>query len=98
MCVLTRDAMHSKIPLSDTHPRVERMQIELMRQAPVWRKLAFLGQMNQTIKELALSGLRQRHPQAGESELRRLADLILGPQLAERVYGPLKQMKGNCIL
>jgi len=39
---------------------------------------------------LALSGLRQRHPQASEDELRRhLADLWLGPELAARVYGPL---------
>ena len=33
-------------PLSDTHLRAERVQIELMRQAPVWLKPALLGQMN----------------------------------------------------
>jgi hypothetical protein len=61
----------------------------MMRQTPSWRKLALLGQMNQTVKELALS-----YPHANESELsRRLADLVLGSQLAERVYGPLDRIE-----
>jgi hypothetical protein len=76
--------------LSDTHRDAERVQIELMRQAPPWRKLYLLGQLNQTVKLMALSGLRQRHPQATEEELRRrLADLLLGVELAARVYAPL---------
>ena len=76
--------------LSDTHRDAERVQIELMRQAPPWRKLHLLGQLNQTVKLMAFSGLRQRHPQATEEELRRrLADLLLGAELAAQVYGPL---------
>jgi hypothetical protein len=74
----------------DTHPDAERVQIELMRKAPTWRKLDLLGQLNETAKLFAISGLRRRHPGATESEIRRrLADLILGEELAERVYGPL---------
>ena len=77
--------------LSDTHRDAERVQIELMRQAPPWRKLYLLGQLNQTVKQMALSGLRRRHPQATEDELRRrLADLLLGVELAARVYGPVR--------
>lgn len=73
----------------DTRPEAERVQIELLRQAPAWRKLEMVGQMNQTVRTLALSGLRQRYPQATPQELRRrLADLLLGPMLAARVYGP----------
>ena len=49
-----------------------------------------LAQLNQTARSLALSGLRQRHPNAGDSQLQRyLADLLLGEELAERVYGEL---------
>ena len=48
----------------DTHPEAERVQIELLRQAPAWRKLEMVGQLNQTVRTLALSGLRQRHPEA----------------------------------
>lgn len=80
----------SMTPLStDTHPKAERVQIELLRRAPAWRKLQMVAQLNETIKTLALSGLRQRHPVASEGELRRLlADLILGETLATQVYGP----------
>ena len=78
--------------LTDTHPDAERVQVALMRQAPPWRKLALLGQMNATVKDLALRGLRQRHPGASEAELRRrLADLVLGAELAARAYGPLEE-------
>ena len=81
---------------SDTSLEVERMQIELMRAAPAWRKVELAGQMFDSMKLLARAGLRQRYPQADETELqRRLADLLLGPVLAERVYGPLEQSDGS---
>ncbi len=74
----------------DTRPEAERVQIELLRQAPACRKLHLLAQMNSAVQTLALSGLRTRYPQAAPAELRRrLADLWLGPELATRVYGPL---------
>ena len=61
--------------IPDTEPKVEPVQIELLRQAPAWRKLEMVGQLNQTVRTLALSGLRQRHPEATPQELRRrLAD------------------------
>ena len=75
----------------DTTPEAERVLIDLLRQAPPWRKLEMVGQLNQAVRTLALSGLRQRHPQATQEELRRrLADLLLGPALAAQVYGPLE--------
>jgi hypothetical protein len=74
----------------DTRPEAERVLLELLRQAPPWRKLEMLGQLNQAARTLVLSGLRQRYPQATPQELRRhLADLLLGPTLAAQVYGPL---------
>lgn len=75
----------------DTSPEAEEVLLELLRQAPPWRKLEMVGQMSHTVRTLALSGLRTRYPQAGEAELRRrLADLLLGPELAEQAYGPLE--------
>jgi hypothetical protein len=54
-----------------------------------------VGQLNQTVRTLALSGLRQRHPRATPPQLRRqLADLLLGPALAAQVFDrqvPTKQ-------
>ncbi|MCP4542884.1 MAG: hypothetical protein GY832_37665 [Chloroflexi bacterium] len=79
---------------SDTRPEAEAMLIKLLRQAPPWRKLHMVEQLNQTVRTLALSGLRQRHPNATPQELRRrLADLLLGPDLAAQVYGPLPRQE-----
>ena len=47
-----------------------------------------VSEMNQTVRTLMLSGLRQRFPHGTDAELRRrLADLWLGEELAARVYG-----------
>jgi hypothetical protein len=75
---------------SDTSPEIAELQRNLLRQVGSARKLATLGQMNQTVKALALSGLRSRYPDDNPAMLRRrLADLIIGPELAAQVYGPL---------
>ena len=74
---------------SDTTPEAERFLIELLRRASAARKLEMLGQMNAAARFLALQGLRARHPAATEAQLQRyLADLLLGPDLAARAYGP----------
>jgi hypothetical protein len=75
--------------LSDTRPEIAALQRNLLRKAGSARKLDLLGQMNQTVKTLALSGLRSRYPDENPAMLRRLADLLLGPELACRVYGPV---------
>jgi hypothetical protein len=81
---------------SDTSPAVQRLIDEGLRRMPVWRKLELVGQMNRMVDALALGGLRQRHPQATEAELRRrLADLRLGSELDRRVYGPIESGKGR---
>jgi len=74
---------------ADTGSEAERVLIELLRRASVARKLEMLGQMNAAARQLALQGLRARHPGATETQLQRyLADLLLGPELAARAYGP----------
>jgi hypothetical protein len=76
------------LPISDTHPDAERVQIDLLRKAPAWRKLELVGQLNAALRTLALSGLQQRHPNSSPEALHRmLADLILGETLAVKVYG-----------
>lgn len=73
---------------SDTHPNMEKLQIQLLRQTPSWRKMEMLTSLNAAAHESAQAGLRRRYPQAGADELRRrLADVLLGPDLAEKVYG-----------
>lgn len=75
---------------TDTRPEAEAVLIQLTRQAPPWRKLQMMGQLNKSARTLMMSGLRTRYPQATEAELqRRLADLLLGADLALEVYGPV---------
>jgi hypothetical protein len=73
---------------ADTAPEIEAFQIQRLRQMPPWRKLELVGEMNRTVRTLALTGLRQRHPDdTPAQQQRRLADMLLGPELASRVYG-----------
>lgn len=75
----------------DTSPDAEEVQIEIYRRMPARRKLELVEEENRKARELALAGLRQRHPDAGPEELfRRLMDLTLGEPLAAEVYGPLR--------
>jgi hypothetical protein len=75
---------------SDTHPKMEALQIQLWRQATPTRKMEMLAQLNASARTLALIGLRSRYPHAGEAELRRrLAGLLLGEELARKVYGDI---------
>ena len=74
--------------LTDTTPEIEALQLNLLRQTSPARKLELLAQMNATVRALALGGLRSRHPKdPPEFIQRRLADLILGEALAQKVYG-----------
>ncbi len=73
---------------SDTHPQIDKLHIELLRSASAADKLKMLAQLNAAGRHLALVGIKSRYPQASEIELqRRLAALLLGEELACRVYG-----------
>lgn len=73
---------------TDTHPKMEALQIQLWRQASPTRKMNMLAELNSSARMLALAGLRSRYPKASQAMLRRkLADLLLGEELARKVYG-----------
>lgn len=79
---------------SDTHPKMEALQIELWRSASPTRKMQMLAQLNQSAHLLALTGLRSQFPHCSETELhRRLAGLLLGEEIACKVYGELPDAK-----
>lgn len=72
---------------SDTHPKMEQMQIEIIRRLPLWKKMGIVDGLNETVKTLAISGIKQRHPDASPEQVRRmLAELMLGSELARKVY------------
>lgn len=73
----------------DTSPEAERVLMDLLRQASPARKFEMIVSANQASRELALAGLRMRHPSEPPERLRRrLADLWLGEELATKAYGP----------
>ncbi len=76
----------------DTPPETERVMFAMLREIPPCRKLEMVAQLNQAGRELALVGLQTRYPKATQDELHRhLADILLGAELATRVYGPLPE-------
>ena len=74
---------------TDTSAEAERVQIEILRAMPSWRKMQLWNDLNMAMRQVALEGLRQRFPSALPEELRRrLATILLGPELAAQAYGP----------
>lgn len=73
----------------DSRPEAEAVLIRLLREVPPWRKLEMLDELNRSVKMLALSGLQTRYPNESPEKLhRRLADLLLGSELAAKAYEP----------
>jgi len=80
-----------RIGLLDTSPAAARVQIEIYRAMPGWRKWQLVGEAIDATRQVAVAGLRSRHPEESSERIRRrLASLCLGPELAERAYGPLE--------
>jgi hypothetical protein len=76
---------------SDTDPKMEAIQLEIIRRIPAWKKVAMADSLNETVKALAISGIRERHLEATPQQVRRmLAELRLGADLAQKVYGHAK--------
>ena len=77
---------------SDTHPKAEKVQIEIWRSMPAADRFRMLNDLIITGRMLSLSCLQDRFPAARSEELRRrLATLLVGSELASRVYGPEPQ-------
>ena len=73
----------------DTTAEAEVVLIDLLQQAPIWKRLQLVDQMFETLQCLAASDLRRLYPQATEQEIRhRLAARFLSPQQLAAVYGP----------
>lgn len=72
---------------SDTHPKMETMQIQAIRSMPSWKKISIVNDLNEMVKAMALSGIKQRCPTATPQEVHfMLAEIMLGAELARKVY------------
>jgi hypothetical protein len=77
---------------SDCSPATRALLIDHWRTTPTWQKLHAINELNESLKLLALSDLRRRHPGETEAQIqRRLAMRWLGADLADRVYGPIAE-------
>jgi hypothetical protein len=73
---------------SDTSPEAERVLVDIYRRMPAWRKVALVEDANRTARQLAMIGLRARHPGESLTMLRRrLLGLVLGEETARKLYG-----------
>jgi hypothetical protein len=73
----------------DTDLVAERVQFDAYRALTACEKLEIVAQLSRDSRELSLTGLRLRHPDATREELElREAGLRLGAELARAVYGP----------
>ncbi|PYS75119.1 MAG: hypothetical protein DMF73_01680 [Acidobacteria bacterium] len=73
---------------SDTTPEAEAVLLQLLRQAPVWKRLQMIDEMYDTLRLLASADLRRCHPNASDEELtRRLIARFLNREEVVAAYG-----------
>ena len=71
----------------DTSPESERVLIELLRRAPVWKRAELLDGLIHARHVLILADLRRRYPEADAVELRkRLAARLLPREDVVRIF------------
>ncbi|GEM_PF-962812 len=72
---------------ADTSVKAQAIQDALLRRLSPTEKLAQVARLSQRVDQLALEGLRQRHPNATDEIIRYFrAELRLGSELAALVY------------
>ncbi|HVL66787.1 MAG TPA: hypothetical protein VM364_05940 [Vicinamibacterales bacterium] len=72
---------------SDSSADAERIQIDAWRALTTVERAALIAGASRAVREMALRGVRARHPEAPEHALAALlAEVTLGPELARRVY------------
>lgn len=79
--------MQRPLLADDTSPDVEARQIEAWRRMSPAEKLDLVSSLSMMTFDLALAGVRRRHPEASDREVfLRLAIVNLGRDLAARAY------------
>ena len=73
---------------ADTSASAQAIQDDLIRRGSPGEKLARVARLSRMVDQLAMAGLRQRHPTVDDEVIRDLrAELRLGRELASRVSG-----------
>jgi len=79
----------------DTAPEAEHLQVEIWRAMSPLQKAQLTSAVTRGASDLALAGIRSRHPDASPRELEiRMARMTLGADLARRVYSDATELLG----
>jgi hypothetical protein len=77
----------------DTSHEIEARQISSWREMSPSRKAELISALSRAARDLALAGVRYRHPNATSREqFLRLAVVTLGPELARRAYPEIESL------
>lgn len=80
----------------DTALEIDRRRLAAAWSAPTWRKLRMAAEMSQAARDLTLAGLRRRHPDADEREIRfRFASLLYGSEIASCLFSESEEQGPN---
>ena len=72
----------------DTSPEAEAVLTQLLREAPVWKRVQMIDQMHDTLRQLILADLRRSYPNADQTEIkRRLTTRFLSRKQIIGAYG-----------
>ena len=74
----------------DTSPEADARYHELLRAQTPAQRLEQAAALTRAVRELAIAGIRQRHPAATDAEVRvRLTVRLYGREVAARLHGEL---------
>jgi hypothetical protein len=80
---------------ADTSPEAEALLIDEYRRMPSWVKVDRLSEIIRAAQELAIAGIRRRHPTATDDEIRlRLAALRLDRDTMKALFNWDPEIKG----
>ncbi len=76
----------------DTHPDAGDVQLNLLRQATIVRRLELVFSLSQTVIDLSKRAIRRRHPDEGDQEiLVRFVSVHYGADLARQLSAGLSR-------
>jgi hypothetical protein len=79
---------------ADTDPEAERVQLQVLREATVEKRLALAFSLTRTTMGLAWRSVREDYPGADDDELRvRFVERVYGLELAEDFRRHLKRRR-----
>ncbi len=80
----------------DTSPDALRVQFEILRRLTPAQRIAMVDGLTKLARELAIAGLRRRHPEAPDARIEELFfEMTLGPELAQRVLADRRAKRGR---